>query len=52
MTTRSGNIMNARVAPYTVPDVVRTEVLRGLLGEPKTLPPKQSGETRRSDLPS
>jgi len=40
MNTRSGNIMGARVSPYPAPDVVRTEVLRGLLGEPKTLPPK------------
>lgn len=40
MTTRSGNLMGARVGSYPAPDAVRAEVLRGLLGEPKTLPPK------------
>ena len=40
MTVRIRNTMGARVAPWYVPDSVRTEVLRGLLGQPKTLPPK------------
>ena len=40
MTTRTGNVAGARVAQYPATDSIRAEVLRGLLGHPKTLPPK------------
>ena len=40
MTTRIGNVVGARVAPYSASDNIRAEVLRGLLSTPKTLPPK------------
>jgi dimethylhistidine N-methyltransferase len=40
VTTRIGNAAGARATPYSAPDSIRTEVLRGLLGTPKTLPPK------------
>ena len=40
MTIRTGSAVGARVAQYPAPDSMRAEVLRGLLGDPKTLPPK------------
>jgi dimethylhistidine N-methyltransferase len=40
MTTRIGNTAGARTTPYSAPDNIRADVLRGLLGTPKTLPPK------------
>ena len=40
MTTRTGNTSGLRLGPYTATDTMRAEVLRGLLGSPKTLPPK------------
>ena len=38
--TRVGNTAGLRVAQYPAADTIRAEVLRGLLGDPKTLPPK------------
>jgi dimethylhistidine N-methyltransferase len=40
MTIRMGSTAGLRVGPYQAADSVRAEVLRGLLGSPKTLPPK------------
>jgi L-histidine N-alpha-methyltransferase len=40
MTTRYANSASMRVGAYQAPDALRNEVLRGLSGEPKTLPPK------------
>ena len=37
---RIGSSAGARIGQYPAPDSVRAEVLRGLLGEPKSLPPK------------
>ena len=39
-TTRFGSAAGLRVGPYQAPDSIRAEVLRGLHGDPKTLPPK------------
>jgi dimethylhistidine N-methyltransferase len=39
-TTRIGNAAGQRVGLYQAPDSIRAEVLRGLLGRVKTLPPK------------
>ena len=38
--TRTGNTAGLRVGHYPATDTIRAEVLRGLLGDPKTLPPK------------
>ena len=38
--TRTGNTAGMRVGQYPATDTIRAEVLRGLLGDPKTLPPK------------
>lgn len=38
--TRVGNTAGLRVGQYPAADTIRAEVLRGLLGDPKTLPPK------------
>ena len=40
MTTRTGSTAGLRVGPYQAPDAICAEVLRGLLGSPKSLPPK------------
>lgn len=40
MTPGLGRAAGARVAPYQGSESLRAEVLRGLLGEPKTLPPR------------
>ena len=37
---RTASSAGLRVGPYQAPDNLRAEVLRGLTGEPKTLPPK------------
>ena len=37
---RTASSAGLRVGPYQAPDSLRAEVLRGLTGEPKTLPPK------------
>jgi L-histidine N-alpha-methyltransferase len=37
---RTASSSGLRVGPYQAPDMLRSEVLRGLTGEPKTLPPK------------
>lgn len=38
--TRTGNTAGLRVGQYPAAETIRAEVLRGLLGHPKTLPPK------------
>jgi dimethylhistidine N-methyltransferase len=38
--TRFGNTAGLRIGQYPAADTIRAEVLRGLLGDPKTLPPK------------
>ena len=40
MTTRLGNAAGLRVGPYRATESIRAEVLRGLLDDPKSLPPK------------
>ncbi len=40
MTTRTGNSAGLRVGQYQASDSIHAEVLRGLLGNPKTLSPK------------
>lgn len=40
MNTRFGSSAGRRLGHYVAPDAVRAEVLRGLSGRPKTLPPK------------
>jgi dimethylhistidine N-methyltransferase len=40
MTTRIGNWAGLRAGQYQGSDSIRAEVLRGLLGHPRTLPPK------------
>lgn len=50
MTTRTGNMLGARHAPYQATDSVRGEVLRGLLSQPKTLPPKLFYDHRGAQL--
>ena len=40
MTSRLGNAAGLRVGPYRTTDSIRAEVLRGLLDDPKSLPPK------------
>jgi L-histidine Nalpha-methyltransferase len=40
MNTKFGNSAGQRVGAYQAPDSLRTEVLRGLSGDSKTLPPK------------
>jgi uncharacterized SAM-dependent methyltransferase len=40
MTLRTGSTAGLRVGPYHAPDFIRAEVIRGLLGSPKSLPPK------------
>jgi dimethylhistidine N-methyltransferase len=40
MTTRTGHFAGHRLPLYQATDSVRAEVIRGLLGQPKTLPPK------------
>src|SRR5688500_3858708 len=38
--TRLGNTSGLRIGQYPAAETIRAEVLRGLLGHPKTLPPK------------
>jgi dimethylhistidine N-methyltransferase len=40
MTTRLSHTAGLRVGSYQASDAIRDEVLRGLLGQPRTLPPK------------
>ena len=40
MTARYANSAGLRIGSYPATDTIRAEVLRGLLGDPKTLPPK------------
>jgi dimethylhistidine N-methyltransferase len=40
MTTRTSTGAGLRIGSYLAPDAIRAEVVRGLLGQQKTLPPK------------